>query len=60
MLNLPRDPEKAADMTIRALELKDADILKNIEEDKWGAGFWAALQQRLAQRQAATPARAPC
>ncbi len=48
--NLPRDPEKAADMTIRALELKDADILKNIEEDKWGAGFWAALQQRLAQR----------
>jgi TPR repeat protein len=48
--NLPRSPGKAADMTIRALELKSTDILQNLSEDKWGVGFWAALQQRLADR----------
>ena len=48
--DLPRDPAKAADMTVRALELKAKDILPNLENDKWGAGYWAALQQRLAAR----------
>jgi len=47
---LQRDPGKAADMTIRALELKSTEILQNLEQDKWGVGFWAALQQRLADR----------
>lgn len=37
-------------MTIRALELKSTDIIQNLSEDTWGAGFWAALQQRLADR----------
>lgn len=48
--NLPRAPGKAADMTIRALELKSTDIIQNLSEDRWGAGFWAALQQRLVDR----------
>ncbi|WP_424753493.1 peptidoglycan-binding protein [Methylobacterium sp.] len=48
--NLPRAPGKAADMTIRALELKSTDIIQNLSEDQWGAGFWAALQQRLVDR----------
>ncbi|KQS69705.1 hypothetical protein ASG32_09795 [Methylobacterium sp. Leaf361] len=47
---LQRDPAKAADLTIRALELKSTEILQNLEQDQWGAGFWAALQQRLADR----------
>lgn len=47
---LARDPAKAADLTIRALELKSAEIMQNLEADKWGVGFWAAFQQRLADR----------
>ncbi|MGU3467882.1 peptidoglycan-binding protein [Methylobacterium sp. C33D] len=47
---LQRDPAKAADLTIRALALKSTEILQNLEQDQWGAGFWAALQQRLAER----------
>ncbi|MBY0397493.1 MAG: sel1 repeat family protein, partial [Thermoleophilia bacterium] len=47
---LQRDPAKAVDLTIRALELKSTEILQNLEQDQWGAGFWAALQQRLADR----------
>ncbi|MCJ2064922.1 peptidoglycan-binding protein [Methylobacterium sp. J-088] len=47
---LSRDAAKAADMTIRALELKSTEIMQNLEQDKWGDGFWAALQERLAER----------
>ena len=47
---LPRDPEKAAAMITRSLELKDKETVTSLERDSWGPGFWAALQRQLAQR----------
>lgn len=47
---LPRNPDKAAALALRALDLKDADMDNALDKETWGAGFWAALQQQLARR----------
>jgi peptidoglycan hydrolase-like protein with peptidoglycan-binding domain len=47
---LPRDPAKAANFAVRALELKNADIMTMLQKNGWGAGFWSALQRELSVR----------
>lgn len=47
---LPRDGNKAAFFAVRALELKNADMVKMLESNKWGPGFWSTLQAELTIR----------
>jgi len=47
---LPRDPEEAAALIARSLELKDKETVTSLERDSWRPGFWAALQRQLARR----------
>lgn len=47
---LPRDGKKAAFFAVRALELKNADMVKMLEKNSWGPGFWSTLQAELTIR----------
>ncbi len=47
---LPRNAAAAAAFAVRALELKNADMITMLEKNSWGPGFWSELQTRLSQR----------